>query len=179
MKVWDTVRQHYGSWKGLDGAGMVTIVSTAAGAGFVDSRLARFDAAADMPADITSLANVTADMILFNAFSAGTRRLQMLWHGAPISWNAAAGAGPIAIGSRITVNAGDAITAAARLTYTDLTGAGTSIAGVADTFNIGPDNPFLEVVLDSDLLDVYAIGIPLGFTPTNIVSSFLELRGVL
>lgn len=143
-----------------------------------DTRMARFDAAADMPADITSNANVTADLVTMNGFSATARRVQFLWHGGPVTFTAVANAGPIAAGARVTVNAGDATTAAARLTYTDLTGAGTSTSGKADTFFLSAQNPFLELVIDEAISDIYAIGVYAGVTPTNIVASFLEVRAI-
>lgn len=178
MKVWDLIGKHYGAWNGLDGAGCVTIVPTAAGAASVDTRIMRFDAAADMPADITSAADVAGDVIVLDSFAATVTRLQMLWHGGRTSFSAVANAGPIAQGLLLTINPGDLATAINRLTYVNLTGAGVSSAGVADTFMLSDANPFIEINLDTELLEVYCIGIPVGFTPTNIIPSFAELRAI-
>jgi hypothetical protein len=89
-----------------------------------------------------------------------------------------ANAGPIAIGARVTINAPDTITAENRLTYTDLTGGGTSTAGVPDTLMVSPSNPFVELLLGEQILRIDAIGISAGFTPTNIVACFLEVRAI-
>lgn len=151
-------------------------VTTAGAPAAVDTRIARFDAAADMPADITSNANVTADLVAMTTFTSTARKVQVIWHGGASTYAATAGAGPIATGAFVTFNAGDSATAATRLTYTDLTGAGTSTSGKTDTVQVSPDNPFVEITLSAALTDVYAIGIPVGVTPTSIVPSFLEVR---
>lgn len=142
----------------------------------LDARLARFDAAADMPADITSAANVAADLVTMTDFSATARRVQLIWHGGPVTFSAVANAGPIALGARVTLNAGDTTAAVNRLTVTDLTGAGTSTGGQSDVLMLSAANPFVEITLDGALTDIYAVGVYAGFTPTNIVPSFLEVR---
>jgi hypothetical protein len=149
----------------------------------VDARLARFDAVADMPADIASGANVAADRIKFDSFSATARRVQLLWHGAGITGGDTQGTqaffGEIALGARVTVNAPDDATADTRLTYTDLTGAGTSSAGVADTFMLSKHNPSMELTLDVAVTRIDAIGIPNGLSTTHldtILPCFLEVR---
>lgn len=141
----------------------------------LDTRIARFNAAADMPADITSNANVLADLVTFTTFSSTARRVQLLWHGGANSASGTALAGPIATGAIVTVNAPDTVTAGARLTYTDLSGAGTSTAG-AEVFMVSSDNPFVELSVSESLTSIYAIGIPIGVTPTSIIPAFLEVR---
>ena len=143
----------------------------------VESRRARFDAAADMPADITATANVTSKIITFSGFSATASKVRVRFHLGTNSWNAVAGAGPICMGALVTINAPDLSTAITRLTYTDLTGGGTSSSGVVDTFMVSPDAAELLITFPSGtyLTNVYAIGIPIGVTPTNIVPSFLSI----
>lgn len=142
----------------------------------VDVRIARFDAAADMPADITNLANVAADRVKFDTFASTARRIQLLWHEGTNSANATALAGPIATGARVSINAGDDAVANTRLQFVDLTGGGTSSTGKLDVIQLSRANPFVELILSGEILRIDAIGIPIGVTPTNIIPSFLEVR---
>lgn len=160
--------------KFVNGAACVTTASI----GAVDTRVARFNAAADMPLDITSNADVTADMITITGISATARKVQFLWH-SDNTFAATAGAGPIAIGARITLlSSPSAVAAAGTLTYAPLTGGGASAAGTADLIELSPDNPIAEVTLPSDFSGgaIYLVGIPAGVTPTNIVPAFCEVR---
>jgi len=151
-------------------------------AGAVDHRMARFNAAADMPADITSSANVTADLVTLNTFSSTARRIQFLWHGPAQSGIDTTGAlayGAVAMGARVTVNAPDSVTAATRLTYTALTGGGTSTGGTADCFMLSAAAPFLELTVDEAITRIDAIGIPntVGDAYFDVIQPcFLEVR---
>jgi hypothetical protein len=164
-------------------AAHVSIVQTSAGAGAVDQRIARFDAVADMPADITSSVNVAADRIKFDSFAATARRIRLIWHGAgiagPDTQATQAFFGEIALGARITVNAPDDSTANTRLTYTDITGASTSSSGAADTFMVSKSNAMIELVVDEAITRIDAIGIPNGLSTTHIdtiLPCFLEVQ---
>lgn len=134
----------------------------------LETRLIRFDSAGDMPADITSLANVTADMVTLTGFSATAKRIEFYWHGHSVG---------IALGARIVVNALHATDAADRLTYTDLTGAGSSSSGVADTVVVSPSSQISGFAIDTgngDTLDnVYLIGIP---SLAGTEACFMEAR---
>lgn len=156
----------------------VSLVSTGIAPAAVDVRRARFNAVADMPADVTSNANVAGDLVKFNTFSPDCRRVQLIWHGGVSSFNGSTGAGPIAAGALVTINAADDSNAADRLTYTDLTGAGTSSLGVEDVFHVSPTFPFVEIQLSGALQRIDAIGIPIGVTPTNIIDTYLEVRAL-
>lgn len=148
-----------------------------------DHRLMRFDAVADMPADITSAANVAADRIELDTFSGAVRRLQLIWHGAGITGPDTQGTqaffGEIALGALISINAQDDTEANSRLTFTDLTGGGTSSAGKTDVFMVSKSSPILDIYLDAALTRVDVIGIPNGLSTTHldlILPCFLELR---
>lgn len=134
----------------------------------LETRLIRFDNAADMPADITSLANVTADTVVLTGFAATARRVEFHWHGHSVG---------IALGARIVVNALHSADAYDRLTYTDLTGGGSSSSGKADTVLVSPSSPVAAFAIDingGDSLDnVYLIGIPSG---SGTVACYLEVR---
>lgn len=146
----------------------------------VDYRMARFDAAADMPADMTSAANVTADLITFSGFSATANKVRLQFHTPLDTYTGTTAAGPVCTGAYVTINAPDSATAITRLTYTDLTGGGTSSSGVPDTFFLSQSCPEMEILLPagSTLTSVYAVGVYAGFTPTNITPAFLSVIGL-
>lgn len=164
-------------------AAHVTLVATAAGAGAVDSRILRFNEVGDMPADITSAANVAADRVKLDGFAAGARRVQVLWHGAgiagPDTQATQAFFGEVALGALVTINADDDATANGRLTYADLTGGGTSSAGVANRFMVSKNVAVLDLVLDEAIDRIDIVGVPNGLTTTNLdtlLPCFLEVR---
>ena len=154
------------------------VVSTAGVPAALDTRLARFDAAADMPADITSSANVSASRIKFDTFSSTARKAQLVWHGlSGIGHDGTNTHMPASLGAMITINAGDDATANVRLTYTDLTGGGTSSSGLSDVIMIGPSNPIVDIDLDTQIIRIDAIGIPsLGDGASTFEACFLEIR---
>lgn len=145
------------------------------------TRIMRFDAAADMPADITSAANVAADRIRLDTFDPRAETLQLSFHSVnPVAFSVAvpdgSNAGPICMGVLVCINAADDNDANSRLTYTDLTGAGTSAAGRLNLVMLSVNNPFAEFQLDDPLIRLDVIGIPIGFTPSTIVPAYLEVR---
>ena len=158
-----------------------TIIQTSFGS--VDHRLVRFDAPADMPASVTSSTDVTADLVQLDTFSSAARIIQLLWHGAGITGAdtqaTQAFFGEVAFGALVTVNATDDATAAARLTYTNITGGDTVSAGKTDVFMVSKSNPVVELTTDAAITDIYAIGVPNGLTTTHldtILPCFLEVR---
>lgn len=170
-------------WYATNNAAHVTIVKTAADAKAVDSRIARFDAVADMPADITSSGNVSGDRIKFDTFNATARTIQFAWHAAgiagPDTQATQAFFGEVALGAMIVINAPDDATANSRLTYSDLTGAGTSSAGVADRIMVSKFNSFAEITVDEAITRIDVIGVPNGLSTTHldtILPAFLEIR---
>ena len=169
----------------MSGIAQSTKVTVTDAVGALDHRLIRFDAVADMPADITSNANVTADLVQLDTFASTARRIQLLWHGAGITGGdtqvAQAFFGEVAMGALVTVNATDDTTAAARLTYTDITGGSTVSAGKTDVFMVSKSNPVVELTTDAAITDIYAIGVPNGLSTTHldtILPCFLEVRVV-
>lgn len=134
----------------------------------LETRLIRFDNAADMPADITSLANVTADAVILTGFAATARRVEFHWHSVGVG---------IAVGARIAVNALHSADAYDRLTYTDLTGGGSRSSGVADVIMVSNSSPSHAVYIDvngGDTLDnIYLIGVPSG---AGTEACYLEVR---
>jgi len=151
--------------KSTSGAAHVT---TAGSPGALETRIFTFDATTEVDA--------AADVIRLDTIPSTARKFQFIWHGVPNAWNAVAGAGPIASGAYIALNADDDATADARLAVADVTGGATSSSGIVDTIMVSSDNPFSEVIFGAaiDRLDV--IGIPIGQTPTNIVPVRLEVR---
>jgi hypothetical protein len=140
------------------------------------TRLIRFDAASELPADPTNGANVADKRIALTGFPVGARRVQLVWLAAQ-TWNATAGAGQVAIGAHVAVNALDAVAANSMLTYTDLTGGGSSSSEAeGGRIMVGAANPIQEFSLSEDLTRLDIVGIPAGFTPTNIVPAYLEVR---
>lgn len=165
--------------KGFGNAALVTLGLP----GAIDQRLMRFDAVVDMPVDITSAANVAADRIELDTFASTARQIQAIWHGSGLTgMDTQATAqffGEVALGALISVNAADDTAANARLTYTDLTGAGASSAGKADTFMVSGRSPIFELMLDEVITRIDVIGIPNGLSTTHldvILPCFLELR---
>ena len=144
----------------------------------IDSRIATFDAAADMPADITVAGNVTNDRIKFTGFTTTSRKLLIQWHAPDATYQGTAGAGPVAMGALLTVNALDDSTADARLTQTDLTGNGTSSSGVADLFMVSATNPSIELTTSATIDRVDAIGVPNKAAPTTILPSYLTITAL-
>lgn len=165
--------------KGAGNAALVTLGLP----GAIDHRLMRFDAVADMPADITSAANVSGDRIELDGFASTARRIQAIWHGCGLTGQDTQGTaaffGEIALGALISINAADDSAANSRLTYADLTGAGTSSSGKSDTFMVSGRSPILEITMDEVISRIDVIGVPNGLSGTNldvILPCFLELR---
>lgn len=165
---------------GANGAALVTTVLPSA----IDMRLARFNAAADLPADITNSSNVSGDLITFTGFAATARALEFVWH----AWGQAGADtqatqqffGEVALGAIVTINADDDTDAATRLTYSDVTGASDSASGVADTFVISRTAPYLYLPVDTQITRIDAIGIATGLNGSThldyVVPCFLEVR---
>lgn len=171
-----TKRDRLTGQKFIDGSAAVTLYNEPAA---LDQRLARFDAAGDMPADITSSANVAADLITMDTFSSTATLVQLLWHGiGGQSDDGTNGIGPAAIGALVAINAGSAVEAEGRLTYTDLTGGGSSSAGKADVLMVSASCPVAEFHVDPDvgLASLHAIGIPNTTGPAILSPCFLEVR---
>jgi len=144
------------------------------------SKIARFDAAGDMPADYTNVANVFASIIQFTNIPSNTFKLKARFHGMIQGANGVALSAPICQGVLLTINAPDLTTAVNRLTYVDLTG-----GGIANSYNTGVimlshSNSEITFEFDSDdpLIRIDAIGLYSGFTPTNILPAFLSLIGL-
>lgn len=144
------------------------------------SKIARFDAAGDMPADYTNAANVLASIVQFTNIPSDTFKFKARFHGMIQGANGVALAAPICQGVLLTINAPDLTTAANRLTYTDLTGGGAASSYNTGVVMLSHANPEISFELDSDdpLIRVDAIGLYSGFTPTNILPSFLSLIGL-
>jgi len=166
----------FSAQQGTNGAAHVT---TAGSPGALETRTIRIDAATDMPADITSNANVLADLIKLNTFTSGKKRARVTFHyNGPNDGTD----GPICVGAFVTLNAGsglgDDVIAADRLTYTDLTGAGT---GSSDSKKrmVSATNNIIEWSLDTATVEnIYIAGIPVptAAAPTNIIPIFIEVE---
>lgn len=166
--------------KGANGAALVTTVLPAA----VDMRLARFNAAADLPADITNNSNVSGDLITFTGFTTTARGIELIWH----AWGQAGGDtqatqqffGEVALGALVTINADDDTDAATKLTYTDVSGNSDSSSGVADTFMVSRTAPYLFIPVDTEITRIDAIGIATGLNGSThldyVIPCFLEVR---
>lgn len=144
-------------------------------------RSAVVDAAADCPASIFNAANVLAATYKWDISGGGLTTVQRAlfkYQCSQSAWNAAAGAGPVCQGFLITVNPDDATQANTRLTQTDFTSGATATAYAADTFIVSDLNPILAIQMPPGyyITSVYAVPIPAGFTPTNIVPARLELQ---
>ncbi len=160
-------------------------VTLGGGIGVTDTYIARFDATGDMPASITSSANVSASRIKFTGFAGADRRVQVAWHCAttagPDTQATQAFFGPVAQGAMVTINAADDSTANTRLTYVDITGGGTPSTPVSDVFMVSNTSPFIEVVLNTAITRVDVIGVPNTLSTTNldtIIPCFVELKGL-
>jgi len=147
----------------------------------LEFRLLTFDASADMPADITDSANVSADRVEVSSLPAGVRLVVARWHG--LSGLADDGTNlyaPAAVGAIITLGAGDDATANSRLTQSDVTGGGTSSSGIADTVMISAANPIAKIDIgpDATLSRIDVIGVPVGITHGTPVFApcYLELE---
>lgn len=165
--------------KGAGGAALVTLGMP----GPVDSRIMRFDAVTDMPADITNSGNVSGDRIELTGFASTARRVLALWHGAGIAGPDTQGTqqffGEVALGAMLIVNADDDTDANGRLVFTDLTGGGSSSAGVEDRFMVSKSAPFIDITLTEAISRIDVIGVPNGLSTTHldvILPCFLELR---
>lgn len=135
-------------------SGGATLVSTAGAPSTVATVLVTFDASAEMPADITSSVNVSADRIKIDvaAISAACSRAQCIFHSEDGQTTC--------IGAVITVNAADDNTANSNLTQTDVTGGSTASAGKSDTVVISPSGPEVEFKTSSAITRIDLIGIP-------------------
>jgi len=122
--------------------------------------------------------DVTADLVKMNTFTSTARKIQLIWHGlSGIASDGTNTHSPAALGAFVTINAGDDATAATRLTYTDLTGAGTSTSGKSDVIMVSPANPNVEMTLDTAILRIDAVGIPVaGVGTPTFEACFLEVR---
>lgn len=140
----------------------------------------RFDAVADLPDDITDSAKVLADLVTLTNFPEGTTRFTVNFHALPLGYTGTTVAGPIASGVRFTVNAPDTTTAALRLTYTDLTGAGSATTYETDVFEVSFSCPSIEIELpiDDPLTRIDLIGVYAGLTPTNIIPAVATIVGL-
>lgn len=164
-------------------SGGMALVTTAGAPGILDTRIIRFDNPADMPADITSGANVTADLVQITDISATATRAQFIWHGA-----GAVGAdtqatqaffGECALGAMIAVGYDDAAAAASALTYVDLTGGGSSASAGLARLMVSKSHAFDEVTFSAGLNRIDLIGVPNGLTSTHLdvfLPCFLEVR---
>ena len=143
----------------------------------IDSRVATFDAAADMPTDAGNVTLVTADLWTNTTFTSTARRIVAKWHEGSTTYTATAGAGPIAVGARITINADDAATAATRLAIVNQTGGNTTTSGKVDTFILTKANPVIDITTSAAITRIDAIGLPkAGAAPTTIMPSYLEIQ---
>ena len=127
--------------------------------GALETRTVTFDAAADMPADPTNNANVLADLVTLDSFASGKKRCRVSFHGD-------IGITTFARGALVTINAGDDVEAANRLTITDVTGAGTGSADTAQRM-VSYQQPVIEYNLegtDATIDNVYLIGLVTGGT---------------
>lgn len=144
------------------------------------SAMARFDAAADMPADITNSANVLADIVSFTNIPANTFKFKTRFHLGSQGLSGTTAAAPICMGALLTVNAPDLTTAALRLLYSDITGGSTVSSYKTGVYALSGNCSELtfELPIDDPLIRIDAIGIYSGFTPTNIIPSFLSILGL-
>lgn len=143
----------------------------------IDPRVATFDDAADMPTDIANTTLVAADLVKLTTFTTTARRIIAKWHQGATTYTATAGAGPIAVGARLTINADDDAAAASRLALADLTGGGTSTSGNTDTFHLSATNPVVDITTSVAITRIDAIGLPkAGAAPTTIMPSYLEIQ---
>ena len=123
-----------------------------------------FDAAADLPADPTSVANVLADLVRITGFTAGEKRCRVTYHYLS-ALGSTADNPPFAIGARACINSPDTTDASEKLAITDqLTGSGVTLTpidgAVAQTITML--KPAVEWDLtgtDYDINDVYLVGI--------------------
>lgn len=155
--IWveDSTKPLGGYWARARGLSTgAALVSTAGAPSPVATVLVTFDAAADMPADITSSVNVSADRIKIDvaAISATCSRAQCIFHSEDGQTTC--------IGAVITVNAADDNTANSNLTQTDVTGGSTASAGKSDTVVISQSKPEVEFKTSSVITRIDLIGIP-------------------
>ena len=155
----------------VNAAGSVIIGSDALA---VDTRIATYNAAADCAGNLAAV--VTADLWKVTTFTTTARRIVAEWHEGSTTYAGTAGAGPIAVGAMLTINADDDAAAATRLTTADVTGNSTSSSGKADKFVLSRDNPVIDITTDAAITRIDAIGIAAGVTPTSIIASRLVIK---
>lgn len=145
----------------------------------VDERTATFDESGDM-IGILNLGNATlleSKIWTNDSYRTTARRVVAKWHQGSATYTATAGAGPLAVGARVTINADNSTAAAARLALTDVTGGETTSAGAPDTYQLSGDNPVIDITVDTPITRIDAIGIPkAGADPTTIMASYLEIQ---
>jgi len=127
-----------------------------------------FDAAADLPADPTSVANVLADLVRITGFTAGKKRCR-------ISYIPLEDLGiPFAIGARASINNPDTTDASEKIAVVNNTGGDTvnPIDGAVPQ-TCCKQKPVIEWDLtgtDYDIDDVYLVGIaPDGTGASNVL----------
>lgn len=167
-RIFDSLLKYYREWQGREGAAFVDFDPTE---GPFYGHILQFTAAADMPVDITSAANVAGDRIKINGFDPTAKNLRISFHTLETGYTGTTAAAAIAMGVMFCINAADDNDANSRLTYTKVTGAATLSAGRLNTSMASLKCPF-ECRLGDPLVRLDLIAIPNTVIPTNLIPCF-------